>query len=70
MRMLTDIRLVTIPLRSEIVQCLTHVLFAALIISKEVDQAFVNTTKLMVYSISFPVKVLAKVFVRLINICT
>ena len=69
LRMFSAIRLITIPPRSKTVHYLLHVLFVALITCKEIDQAFVNKTKLMAYSISFSGKSAIK-GVCLINICT
>ena len=67
MRMFTSIRFVIVPPRSKIVYCLICILFVVLLTNKEKDQACVNTTKLMIYSISFSVKSTSK-GVRPINI--
>ena len=65
----TPIRLVIIPPRSKIVQCLTHLLFVTLVTGKEIGQGFVTTAKLMVYSTGFSCDS-ASVGVQLISICT
>ena len=67
MRMFTTIRIVIVPPRSKIVYCLTYILFVVLLTNKEKDQACVNTTKLVIYSISFSGKSTSK-GVRPINI--
>lgn len=54
---------------SKTIHWLTHVLFVALIGSKEKDHAFVNVAQLMAYFISFSINSASEV-VRLINICT
>lgn len=50
LRIFTGIRFVFMPLRSEIIHCLTHALFVTLITGKEIHQTFVSKDKLKVYS--------------------
>ena len=76
---LKEIRLAIIPPRFQIVHCLNHVFFVALITCKEINQVFPNITELVVFSIysyilysytrGFSGKSTSK-GVCLINICT
>ena len=65
MHIFPAIRLVIIPPRWKIIDCLTHVLFVTLITGKEIDYAFANTTKIMICSIGFSCNSTSEVFFSL-----